>query len=193
MLILLALALGAVAVAYVVMNKPSGLSAGATREAPLACPSCGSFVSARAKAGAIVRCEACTQFAIVEPTGLLGTVPADHVATDHVFQAYMPETVRWPNACCLCCQPATRTQKMALTYTVDAEPEDRMTAALGVAMFSVGTMALTSMTEKVTERINVPHCDAHQDGARMVQAGIQFRSYRDYQQFVQQNRATFGV
>lgn len=188
MLILLAVALGAVAVAYVYMNKPV-----ASKEAPLACPSCGSFVSAAAKTGAIVRCEACSQFAIVEPSGLLGVVPADYLAAEPVFQAYLPETVRWPNACCVCGQPPTRTERLSLTYKVDAELEDRMTAALAVATFSVGMMELTSLTEKVTERINVPHCNEHQGGARMVQAGIVFRSFRYYQQFLQLNRATFGV
>lgn len=193
MFIIMLAVVGAVVLGAYVVTKPS-LDMKTSSATMLACPACGTFIQRQLEPGAIARCGSCNVYSHVEPTGLLGPVPANFVADQHVFHAYLPETVRWPNVCCVCGEAATRTEKLSLTYTVEAEFEDKLTASLGVAMLSVGTMQLESLTQKVTERINVPHCNAHAGGARMLsQGGIEFRSFRYYQLFIQLNRATFGV
>ena len=141
--------------------------------------------------GTITRCETCGAYARVA-TGSLAPIEPDYVAPSHVFTTFLPEAPTWPNVCCVCCGPATGRVKMTITYTTDVTPEERMTTAALVAVASMGTVGVASHEVRVTERYMVPHCDQHNNGARLAPAGIGFRSYNYFKQFVAANRAVPG-
>lgn len=76
------------------------------------------------------------------------------------FTAEVPDQIRWPEGCCVCGKPATRTVEARLV-------EDR-NASLGpdmaVRLASLGTARLV---EKHTFSVQVPHCQEHDDGAAL--------------------------
>lgn len=159
---------------------------------PAACPGCGNFFANVGAAGSTVRCAECGSYALVDAQRALAPVPADHVAATCTFQTYLPEAPRWPACCCVCGATATRTEKMSVTYDADPGLEERMTKSALVGVASLGMVRVTEHVVRVTERYAVPHCDQHAGGAHLVTAGVAFRSYGYYQQFVQHNRATIG-
>jgi len=158
----------------------------------LACLGCGNFMQAPARDGTITRCETCGNYARVA-AGTLAPIEPDFVSQSHVFTTFLPEAPKWPNACCVCCGPATGKVKMTITYQAEATPEERLTTAALVTVASMGTVGVASEHVVVTERYMVPHCNEHNNGARLAPAGVGFRSYRYFKQFVDANRAVPGA
>jgi len=158
----------------------------------LACSACGNFFASTGAADQIVRCTECGTYARVDPNGAPMPIAPDFVAPSHVFDTYLPEAPRWPASCCVCGGPATHSEAMSITYAAEPTFEERMTAQAVVGVASLGTMRVAAHHVNVTERYKVPHCDEHAGGAMLVPAGVSFRSYGYYQQFVQANRATVG-
>jgi len=171
------------------MKQPLALQgARASKGGPVACPSCGNFFTSSGGAGAIVRCTECQKYAQLDASGAATAVARDHVATNHAFQTYLPEAPRWPACCCVCTAPATHSEKMQITYAAEPTFEEKLTASAVVGAASLGAMRVAEHQINVTERYSVPHCDTHAGGALLVPAGIAFRSFAYYQQFVEANR-----
>jgi hypothetical protein len=173
-------------------KKPLSLDgvAATSKKMPVACPTCGSFSTGGAP-GAIVRCD-CGTYARVEQDGTLATIDADFVAPTHAFQTFLPEAPSWPATCCLCGAPASKSEAMTITYAADPTFEEKLTAQAFVAVASLGTATVTKHEIQVTEKYRVPHCDQHTGGAQLAPAGVAFRSYAYYRQFVQANRGSIG-
>ncbi|HEY5927701.1 MAG TPA: hypothetical protein VIV11_38715 [Kofleriaceae bacterium] len=179
------------AVVLFTMKKPLELQGvRANLGAPVACPSCGNFfASAAGGAGTIVRCTECQKYSQLDATGTPTAIAPDHVASKHAFQTYLPEAPRWPACCCVCTAPATRQEKMQITYAAEPTFEEKLTAHAITGAASLGAVRVAEHHVNVTERYSVPHCNEHGGGALLVPAGVAFRSFAYYQQFVQANRA----
>jgi DNA-directed RNA polymerase subunit M/transcription elongation factor TFIIS len=160
--------------------------------AALACSSCGNFMTAQGAEGAIVRCETCGSYGKLAAGPALHAIDPSYVADRHVFTTFLPEAPKWPACCCLCGDPAAEPVAMAVTYKAEATMEDKLTTSAVVGLASLGTLKVTDQHVQVTERFNVPHCGQHRDGVQLLPAGIGFRSYGYFKQFVDANRATFG-
>jgi hypothetical protein len=191
-LIVIAMLVGAVVVFTV--KKPlqldSSIKSGGQ---PLACPACGSFFANAAAPGAIVRCADCGAYGEVDAQRQLRALAADFVSPNHAFHSYLPEAPKWPAACCMCGQPATRTENLKITYAGEPTFEEKITAQAVVAVASMGTMKVAHHHVNVTERYKVPHCAEHAGGAKLVPAGVSFRSYSYYKQFIDANRSNVGT
>jgi hypothetical protein len=193
MIIVLGLAAAGVAI-YFLSQQRSSLSSPsprASRASLLACPACGSWITAAGAPGSVVRCQDCGAFAKLDAAQNLAVLDPSTVAPTHVYETYLPEAPRWPNACCVCCAPATRAEPMSISYEAEPDFAERMTAHAVVGLASAGMLKVGEHVVNVTERYAVPHCDAHSGGAKLAPAGIAFRSYAYQRQFVQLNRGGF--
>ena len=174
------------------VNRQNKLAAPAsTGGTALACPACSSFFTGANAEGSIVRCAECGAYSRVA-AGVLGPIADDFVATSHAFETFLPEAPRWPTCCCVCGEPATRGEKMSITFAAEPTFEEKLTASAVVGVASLGTMRVAEHHVNVTERYMVPHCNAHEGGAQLAPAGVAFRSYAYFRRFVQANRATIS-
>jgi hypothetical protein len=135
------------------------------------CPHCGSPMLA----GEVTQCSKCGEFALAE-RGALVKLPRDYVAESATFIVNMDRVlelggvVRWPDDCCICGGPSTRTER--LTQSFD----------------SPGIIG-----NRLTLRFDVPHCQTHRRGVAcggtsgVVLVGLTFRSYRYYREFIHMN------
>ncbi len=103
------------------------------------------------------------------------------IADHPQFSSPLPDSFTFPDACCVCAQPATKKQKIQLTTT---------NASSAVTQSTIG---LTTTTRTSVE---VPHCDQHKDGAMLTgtqsKTHIKFRSYPYLRAFCELNNTTPG-
>lgn len=151
------------------------------------CPGCGHTVTdLYTSENRGVVCRFCGKY--LEGTGgSLHLTADDAVADDWIFVTTVPHTIAWPDGCCVCGAPATRTVRIEVTEKQDAA----FHKDLATRVATLGTMKLV---EETTHALEVPHCDAHGNGAELRLAGdsvtglaIAFRSHRYLNAFCEKN------
>jgi len=159
------------------------------RSAGAPCPGCGHAITGLATgANAGVACRFCGRYVEGE-RGALRLTADDHVADTAIYATLVPREITWPEGCCVCGEPATR------TITIEAKEADAsapMGQDLAVRVATLGTMKL--MERGQVHRREVPHCAAHGNGAVLSIAGegetglaIAFRSHRYLTAFCDKN------
>lgn len=114
---------------------------GMVQNAPTACRACGAYLEST--------------------DGTLRVTSSESIDDNAIFDVPLPvgET-HWPDGCCVCGDPATRSIEVEVEYTQDAS----LGSSVAVGALSVGTL---KAVKKGTIRIGVPHCSVHDDGAKV--------------------------
>jgi hypothetical protein len=139
------------------------------------CPCCGVRIEGLERFGdnALQQCPRCLQY-LEGSAGRLWRLGGDHVAPAATFAMPLRSEFVWPGGCAACGGAACR----SVEYELDA------TGSCAVIAHTAG-VPTTSLTIQLGERLRlkVPHCAAHNDGARLVPrsasspARILFRSH----------------
>ena len=155
------------------------------REGP--CPACGTQ-NTEIKEGEFRRCHNAKCSRYLQGDGAsLWLVPDDFLATAPTFSAVLPETFGWPSGCCVCRQPDTRVVPISLHVKETGQKLASTAAGLALGRIVVRTGGGTIVS------VNTPHCDAHMDGAALLDPAvgpmrILFRSHQYQQLFRNHNK-----
>ena len=178
-----ALVVAIVGVILVVMAK------GGAGEAQ--CPSCSAKLSSLSTGSNDgVLCSSCMAYAEGKD-GKLWVTDQARIADSALFGAPLPAHFDWPAGCCVCGAPPTRRDPVSVT----AQRTGSAVGVLAVAGATGGAITGTAGTTRIT--VEVPHCDAHKDGAALSDMGggklkIRFKSYPYLRAFCQQNNVKPG-
>ena len=152
-----------------------------------ACPACNARLTALStESNEGVLCAHCLAYSEGQGGKLWATDPA-RVADRALFGTQLPAQFAWPPGCCVCGMPPTRSD--AVTTQIQ-----RTGSAIGVLAVAGATGgAVTGKAGETRFTVEVPHCDAHKDGAALSAMGgghvkIRFRSYPYLRAFCQQNQ-----
>lgn len=150
------------------------------------CPSCGTTMLELSE-GRSRACEQCTQY-LTGNDKELWIAPPDAVSATAVFGARLPERFAWPDGCCICRQPTTRTVPVSLSVS--------QTGA-NLAASAVGLVAgrIVVRDGKTIYSVDAPHCAQHNDGATLETqtlgpVRILFRSLAFQREFRERNNAS---
>jgi hypothetical protein len=145
------------------------------------CPVCNAALaglSIRANDG--VLCDACHNY-VEGKNGVLWQTDTARVAEEPMFSSPLPAAFNFPPGCCVCGAPEAGREQIKFRT---------MNASSAITASAVG---LTTSTEV---SVAVPHCAAHQGGARLSASAahtqIKFRSYPYLRAFCQLNNTVPG-
>jgi hypothetical protein len=151
-----------------------------------ACPSCGAVLTALSTGkNDGVLCAQCLAYTEGQG-GKLWVTDLRRVADRALFGAQLPAQFTWPQGCCVCGVPPTRREAISTAI-------QRTSSALGVIAVAGATGgAVTGRAGTTRFTVEVPHCDAHKDGAELSAMGdghvkVVFKSYPYLRAFCQQN------
>lgn len=152
------------------------------------CPSCGESIKGLERRGRIegVLCRGCSKF-IEGKSGKIWLSNPDAIADEAIFGAALPAGFEWPPGCVVCGAPDS---ELIPCHLVDVERDVGLVA--GVVM--LGALGAGVLPTGKREKIYVPHCKDHDDGAVYASGGptgyvILFRSHAYQQAFCEVNRA----
>ncbi|MFO0548439.1 MAG: hypothetical protein U0271_08640 [Polyangiaceae bacterium] len=134
-----------------------------TRCAVGECPACDMYIGGLSTGrNEAVFCPYCGQFAEGE-NGELWVASDERLMDWPGFTVELPHQVRWPDGCCVCGKPATRTTEIELVETRDAN------IVKDLAVRTV-TLGIAKLVETKKFSVRVPHCQDHRDGAALYAA-----------------------
>lgn len=122
------------------------------------CPDCGYKNSWLTKRPSAFQCKGCDNY-LDGADGTLKLQSDDALAEFPVYEADLPDRIRWPDGCCVCGAPATR--------TLQAELEERERAGGKDLAARIATAGTVGIDEVRKYKVEVPHCDAHSGGAAL--------------------------
>lgn len=155
------------------------------------CPGCDMPIFGLSTGSNLARlCEECGRY-VEGKEGKLWLVDENAVAELPVFTTECPNPIVWPEGCCVCGKPATRTIQAKLIEIDDAPAAKDM----AVRVVSLGTLRLSTET---TYRVEAPHCQEHDDGVGLMRSFddellrplIMFRSHAFFRRFCELNHTS---
>ncbi len=150
------------------------------------CPQCQAPLAGldAKQAERFVYCKKCQRY-IVYRHGQLSAA-TDEISEFHSFRVKLPSRVVWPDSCCVCNAPATRSLPIS-----GKESQAGRNLALGVVGLAAGSLVVRT-GGGVGYTVEVPHCDEHTAGAKLDVQGenemeLALRSHRYWRAFVDLN------
>jgi len=157
------------------------------------CPGCQAKLVAIDQEGGITRCKACGMYVMTRARHITA-LASDYVAARYEFKIDVPTAAlgsfRFPDACSLCCKPATRIDEMLIRDSKHLE--NILAYAVGLAIGAATGVGFVQTGGHGEFWIPVPYCNECKDAVKVVPLStslrLHFRSVLYAQKSEQLNR-----